>query len=108
GATGTTQVAGPILGKQTPKKRCHKMRITWNNCSSTAEEGDDGRWPLAGLLCRSQQQKKQSNSCSVSMAANERRGHRSRRRWQRVGVAPLLQKNMLVTPKEEVRSCHWC
>ncbi|RRT50560.1 hypothetical protein B296_00008064 [Ensete ventricosum] len=40
-----------------------------------------------------------SNSCSVLMAAIERRWHRSRRRCQRAGVAPLLQKNILTTPK---------
>ncbi|RWV82681.1 hypothetical protein GW17_00055798 [Ensete ventricosum] len=31
-----------------PKKRCHRMRITWSNYSSTAEEGDDGEDGLPG------------------------------------------------------------
>ncbi|RWV96710.1 hypothetical protein GW17_00040552 [Ensete ventricosum] len=52
-----------------------------SNCDclgDKTEEGDNGRWPLAGLLGGSQQQKKQSNDCFVSMAASESRGRRSR------------------------------
>ncbi|RZR88237.1 hypothetical protein BHM03_00015778 [Ensete ventricosum] len=33
---------------EVPKKRCHRMRITWSNYSSIAEEGDDGEDGLPG------------------------------------------------------------
>ncbi|RRT47464.1 hypothetical protein B296_00049885 [Ensete ventricosum] len=37
------------------------------------------------------------------MATSWRRGDKSRRQWQRAGVAPLLWKNTLATPKSHER-----
>ncbi|RWW13846.1 hypothetical protein GW17_00022423, partial [Ensete ventricosum] len=61
---------------------------------------EDGPRPGAG---RQASPRRPKEATAGAQATSWRRGHKSRRQWQRAGVAPLLRKNTLATPKSHER-----